>query len=333
MILEGTLEQRGERLITVCLQMKLLDIFLCVFSLVIVAVIVPCAIVTWVQGDPFHWANYLCVAVSASAGYLIVELVLAMMFRPFRRSWLHPLSLLTFGFWQEGMISRHRKDVQAALERSLAQFAVSWDTVARQMTDLIPGLVEETNFEAKLVEGNENLLKTFKKDISGSVSKRVLATAGDVASFVREEMSRVLKQCLDDRESLSKFSQPLKQAIVSKMDWKGIEGKIQGKLEKIDVDSFVVRGCEKLEVETGDLVNNRILPDMRRTLALMPVQKIANRIVCKLGLPNRISCHLTTGNVKNLDSFVREVASAEMAFLRMIGFLIGALSGLISFVR
>ena len=313
--------------------MRVIDIVLCVFSLVFVAVVVPCAIVTWAQGDPFQWSNYLCIAVSASAGYLIVELVCAMIFRPYRQSWWHPFSLFTFGYWKEGLLARHRKDAKESLSRQLDRSICNSERVASQLSDLIPDIVEKTAFENKLINGNGVLIRSLRQGIVEELSARIQSESTDIACCAREELDSLLKRCLDGRESLSAFSSSLTAAIVSRMDWKKLEKRILHKLQGLNIESIVDEECRDLRDASHDFVVRKLLPDLRTGLTKISSEEIAEQIVCKLGLARRMSDLVMDYDARGFHQAVMQMAGAEFGFFRLIGFLIGGAAGLISFVR
>ena len=111
----------------------------------------------------------ICIKIllAAATGYITNYIAVEMLFKPYHESKRHVLSLLTFGYWSQGLIPRNKSKIGKQLG-SEAETLVSPDQIANDLCRMVAGLLDD--------EKNLRSIECAIRDFLSSKEAQIVST-------------------------------------------------------------------------------------------------------------------------------------------------------------
>lgn len=171
-----------------------LEIFCFPVSLITLFVLLPLRIAAARTGIelPPAWNHILTVMLSAAVGYITNYIAIEMLFKPYRRKRFHPLSLATFGYWQQGLVPKNKARIGAELGRQIETRLLSPNQLANELCDMVLELMQDEDVIVKFRQSSQKMLLEHEKRITALLIPQIgnaLDSALDTL-VTREQVSR-----------------------------------------------------------------------------------------------------------------------------------------------
>lgn len=132
------------------------------------------------------------ILLAAATGYITNFIAVEMLFKPYHKTKKHPLSLMTFGYWSQGLIPRSKSKMGRQLGDG-AETLIPPDRIANDLCNMATSLLDDE----KNLESIENAVRKFlvsKEEVIVTTCMPVIESACSrkVNDFVTEERIRSL---------------------------------------------------------------------------------------------------------------------------------------------
>lgn len=131
---------------------------------------------------PPWWGAVNSVMLSAAVGYITNWIAIEMLFKPYERSAWHPLSLITLGYWKQGLVSKNKDRIGAQLGSIAEEKLLD----PRKIADDLCGNVMEIIQKPEIVD-----------QIRKSVTKLMRAHSDAVIDYVAPRIEESLTSVMD----------------------------------------------------------------------------------------------------------------------------------------
>ncbi|MDO4570636.1 MAG: DUF445 family protein [Planctomycetia bacterium] len=117
---------------------------------------------------PEWWMfKVLPVFLAAAVGYLTNFIAIEMLFKPFKREPFHPLTLLTFGIWKQGLVPKNKNLIGIEMGREIENRLLNPEEIADELCEMAAELLQD---ERTLTELRKTL-QTFATEKHELVSQ------------------------------------------------------------------------------------------------------------------------------------------------------------------
>lgn len=154
------------------------------------------------------------IMLAAATGYITNYIAVEMLFKPYYKSKRHVLSILTFGYWSQGLIPRNKNKIGKQLGDE-AEILIPPDKIADDLCKMITGLFEDN----KNLESVETAIREFlvtKENVIVSTCQPIVENvcALKINEFITEERVKLI---WNDLLKPKFASEETKTLIVTKM--------------------------------------------------------------------------------------------------------------------
>lgn len=127
------------------------------------------------------------IMLAAATGYITNYIAVEMLFKPYHKTKRHVLSVLTFGYWSQGLIPRNKSKIGRQLGDE-AEILIPPDKIADDLCKMITGLFEND----KNLESVEKAIREFlltKEDVIVSTCQPIVENVCvlKISEFITEE--------------------------------------------------------------------------------------------------------------------------------------------------
>jgi len=161
------LEQRG---------FAALELIFFPLSLLTLLVLLPAQIVAVRYGwyAPPGWLNgTLAVLVSAAVGYITNYIAIEMLFKPYRENKWHFFSLISLGYWRQGLVPRNKHEIGEQLGEQVATKLLDPEKIASELCDMVSGMIHKPDVIDRLRDSIQSLLKENMDKITGALIPKI----------------------------------------------------------------------------------------------------------------------------------------------------------------
>jgi len=109
---------------------------------------------------------FLRVLLAASVGYLTNFIALEMIFKPFHPSKKHVLSLLTLGFWKQGLVPKNKDQLGFEIGRQVEEKLLDPQTIAGDLTAAAVEFLQKPETMSGFRQGAGRILNEHKNQIA-----------------------------------------------------------------------------------------------------------------------------------------------------------------------
>lgn len=144
-----------------------LELFCFPVSLATLFILLPLQIIASRAGwgwNPIFF-QIINVLLSAAIGYITNYIAIEMLFKPYDESRLHPLSIMTFGYWKQGLIPRNKNRIGSELGHQIETKLLNPERMADELCDMVMGFIQDPAIIEKLRIAIQNMLHEHEKAI------------------------------------------------------------------------------------------------------------------------------------------------------------------------
>lgn len=167
-----------------------LELFCFPMSAATVFVLLPAQVIALRAGVevPGWCRQLLTVLLSAAVGYLTNYIALEMLFKPYRRSPRHPLSLLTLGYWKQGLVPKNKNKIGSELGRQIETRLLDPEKLADDLCALASDAMQSPELIGKIRDSAQTMLREHEQKIVAFLIPQIEHTLADaVARIVTRE--------------------------------------------------------------------------------------------------------------------------------------------------
>ncbi len=142
---------------------------------------------------PPHWWSgiWLNILLSAAIGYLTNFIALEMLFKPYYRSWKHPLTLLSFGYWKQGLVPRNKNRIGEELGRQVETRLLDPEAMADELCAMVLQLLHNPDTVGNIRNSVQTMLRRHEEKIMEFLVPRIESTIAEaVARIITPERIR-----------------------------------------------------------------------------------------------------------------------------------------------
>ena len=168
----------GRRILALLEAILMPTSFVTILALAALPVVRRCGVEVpqWTQGP------LVTVFVSAAIGYLTNWVAIEMLFKPYRPTLRHPFSVLTLGFWRQGLVPKNKAEVAAVLGEQVATRLLQPEKIADDLCSMVGGVLR-----------NERVVSSIRD----SLMRFVAAHDQEIASFLAPKIEEALVREID----------------------------------------------------------------------------------------------------------------------------------------
>ncbi len=172
-----------------------LELFCFPVSIITLFVLLPLRIAATQTGTeiPPAWNHALTIMLSAAVGYITNYIAIEMLFKPYRKKPFHPLSLATFGYWQQGLVPKNKAKIGAELGRQIETRLLDPKQLANELCDMVLGFMQDEDVAAKFRQASQKMLSEHEKRITALLIPQIENALGSALDTLvtREQVSRL----------------------------------------------------------------------------------------------------------------------------------------------
>ncbi len=150
--------------------------FICFpLSLLTLFVLMPFLVIVSQYGfiiDPI-WRNVMDVMLSAAIGYITNYIAIEMLFKPYKQDKRHPLSIITFGYWKQGLVPKNKSRIGKEAGQQIEGKLLNPDKMADELCEMVMGFVQNPGVMDNLRDGIQDLVQRNEKAIVGFIVSKV----------------------------------------------------------------------------------------------------------------------------------------------------------------
>lgn len=112
------------------------------------------------------WCDFiLAVLVSGAIGYFTNYIAIEMIFKPYEKSPTHFFSIITLGFWQQGLVPRNKELIAVELGREIETKLLNPEKMAAELCETAIGILQNKTITDRLVEEAHQVYLENEEDI------------------------------------------------------------------------------------------------------------------------------------------------------------------------
>ena len=132
------------------------------------------------------WLVPICV--SAAVGYLTNWIAITMLFEPYRRTWRHWLSWVTFGLWRQGLVPKNKARIASALAEQVSTRLLQPAKLAEDLCAMVGGALEDKTVVAAVQDALQSQIQAHDKEIVACLAPKVEeALVAEIDRLVTED--------------------------------------------------------------------------------------------------------------------------------------------------
>lgn len=112
------------------------------------------------------WGDFLlAILVSGAIGYLTNYIAIEMIFKPYEKNPRHLFSIITLGFWQQGLVPRNKELIAVELGREIETKLLNPEKMANELCDTAVGILQDKTVTERIIEEARILYLENESDI------------------------------------------------------------------------------------------------------------------------------------------------------------------------
>lgn len=149
----------------------------------------------------FWLDSVLRVLLAASVGYLTNFIALEMLFKPFKPSPWHPLSIMTFGYWRQGMVPKSKNRIGTEIGQQVEEKLLDSSQISQELCDAGIDFLKNPQLLATAREKVQTLLREHETAISDFLIPEIERSLGESLRklLTRENMQSFWEKVVEPR--------------------------------------------------------------------------------------------------------------------------------------
>ena len=270
-----------------------LELFCFPVSLLTLFLLLPLRIVGTQTGSfvlVSPWNHVFDILLSAAIGYITNYIAIEMLFKPYEKSGKHLFSILSLGYWKQGLVPKNKSKIGVELGKQVESKLLNPEQLANDLCDMVMKLLRDKNIIVKIKVTVQTLLKNHENKIIEFLVPRIEASLCETVSrfLTKDKLIEIWDKTLvpqlkneDNRklaarqitdslkrrspELIKVLKSELREIVFNYLSEKlpfglGAETISNGLVGVINWQDIEVRMCEKLDSEsTLDLIKEELL--------------------------------------------------------------------------
>lgn len=303
-------------------------------SLLTLLVILPVKVIAsqmgWVY--PVCFDAIVAVLVSAAVGYVTNWIAIEMLFKPYEKNRWHLFSLLTFGYWSQGLVPRNKDRIGMEMGRETERRLLNPEMIAKELCALIPGMLRNRELISRLTEGIKNLIVRHRESIARKVVEGFQRRAPEIMDMAKVELGHMVYDYCSHKALLSMLSDEISQMIVACVDWRNVEQRLKGKLGEPNTLRMIGAEIDSLVESCVSWAEGDLVPMIEPQLLELANGPVKDMIVKKLDLANRVAEAVRKQDVREFHEMINSLAAKHLGAIQILGYFLGLVIGLVQFL-
>ena len=122
------------------------------------------------------WNHVFDILLSAAIGYITNYIAIEMLFKPYEKSGKHLFSILSLGYWKQGLVPKNKSKIGVELGKQVETKLLNPEQLANDLCDMVMKLLRDKNIIVKIKVTVQTLLKNHENKIIEFLVPRFHAT-------------------------------------------------------------------------------------------------------------------------------------------------------------
>ena len=128
------------------------------------------------------WNHVFDVLLSAAIGYITNYIAIEMLFKPYEKSGKHLFSILSLGYWKQGLVPKNKSKIGVELGKQVETKLLNPEQLANDLCDMVMKLLRDKNIIVKIKVTVQTLLKNHENKIIEFLVPRIEASLCETVS-------------------------------------------------------------------------------------------------------------------------------------------------------
>lgn len=128
------------------------------------------------------WNHVFDILLSAAIGYITNYIAIEMLFKPYEKDGLHPFSILSCGYWKQGLVPKNKSKIGVELGKQVETKLLNPEQLANDLCDMVMKLLRDKNIIVKIKVTVQTLLKNHENKIMEFLVPRIEASLCETVS-------------------------------------------------------------------------------------------------------------------------------------------------------
>lgn len=128
------------------------------------------------------WNHVFDILLSAAIGYITNYIAIEMLFKPYEKSGKHLFSILSLGYWKQGLVPKNKSKIGVELGKQVETKLLNPEQLANDLCDMVMKLLRDKNVIVKIKVTVQTLLKNHENKIIEFLVPRIEASLCETVS-------------------------------------------------------------------------------------------------------------------------------------------------------
>lgn len=128
------------------------------------------------------WNHVFDILLSAAIGYITNYIAIEMLFKPYEKSGKHLFSILSLGYWKQGLVPKNKSKIGVELGKQVETKLLNPEQLANDLCDMVMKLLQDKNIIVKIKVTVQTLLKNHENKIIEFLVPRIEASLCETVS-------------------------------------------------------------------------------------------------------------------------------------------------------
>ena len=128
------------------------------------------------------WNHVFDILLSAAIGYITNYIAIEMLFKPYEKSGKHLFSILSLGYWKQGLVPKNKSKIGVELGKQVETKLLNPEQLANDLCDMVMKLLRDKNIIVKIKVTVQTLLKNHENKIIEFLVPRIEASLCETVS-------------------------------------------------------------------------------------------------------------------------------------------------------
>ena len=304
-------------------------------SLLTLVVLMPLKIVAthcgWSYPPVFN--SVVLVLVAAAVGYVTNWIAVEMLFKPYEKSPSHLFSILTFGYWQQGLVPRNKDKIGEQLGKETAERLLDASAIAQEFCGMVPELLRDKEMMAKVTGGIKAMLVKYRDPITLKITDGIRSKCPELLVLAQKELADMVRNRIAQHPTLGPMTAFLPfdvgDFVVGCVNWQDVEQRIKFKLIEPDSQKMIEDQIDSLVNSCTDWIERDLAAMLEPYLKDIATGPLKDKIVAKLDLANRVADAVRKQDVREFHTMINNLAAKHLVAIQVLGYALGLLVGLV----
>ena len=128
------------------------------------------------------WNHVFDILLSAAIGYITNYIAIEMLFKPYEENKKHLFSILSCGYWKQGLVPKNKNKIGVELGRQVETKLLNPEDLANDLCNMVMDLLQDKNIILKIKLTVQSLLKKHESKIIEFLVPRIEVSLCDTVS-------------------------------------------------------------------------------------------------------------------------------------------------------